>query len=97
MVHLPKHVVVTNNSNLLGTELIWGETICLRHQEFITDRSNSLSLSPEGKDSDTIFMGAGRSGLPSLHAILEESTGEDDLTSSEGEALVFPSLKVATW
>jgi hypothetical protein len=31
-----------------------------------------------------------RSGLPSLHAILEESPSEDDLASNEGESSDFP-------
>jgi hypothetical protein len=30
------------------------------------------------------------SGSPSLHAILEESTGEDDSSSSEGRSSSFP-------
>jgi hypothetical protein len=35
-------------------------------------------------------MGMAHSGLPSPHDILEESVGEDDLTSSEGESSGFP-------
>jgi hypothetical protein len=42
-------------------------------------------------------VGMAHNGAPSLHAIFEESTGEDDLTSSEGEVPAFPSLEVAMW
>jgi hypothetical protein len=50
MVHLPKPTVVVDGSNLLSAELAWGEAIPLGNQEFITDHSDNLSLSPEGKD-----------------------------------------------
>jgi hypothetical protein len=53
--------------------------------EFITKRSDSLSLSPKANDSGAVFVGMVRSGLPSLHAILEKSIDEYDTTSSEGE------------
>jgi hypothetical protein len=44
----------------------------------------------EGKDACSIFMGVAHSGLPSLHAILEDSASEDDSTSNEGESSGFP-------
>jgi hypothetical protein len=45
---------------------------------------------PEGKDSGAVFVGVAHSGSPSLHVILEEFTGEDDSTSSEGRSSSFP-------
>jgi hypothetical protein len=50
MVHLPLPTVGTNDMNLLGTELTWGEIIHFRNPEFIIDRLDNLSLSPEGND-----------------------------------------------
>jgi hypothetical protein len=50
--------------------------------EFITNRFDSLSLSPEGNDSGAVFVGIVHSGSPSLHTILKESVNKDDTTSS---------------
>jgi hypothetical protein len=89
MVHLLKPVVVTDGSKLFGIELSWGETIHLRNQKFIINCSDNLSLCIHGKDSCAVFVGVAHSGLPSLHAILEESTGEDDSTLNEGGSSGF--------
>jgi hypothetical protein len=58
--------------------------------EFIADRFDNLSLSLEGIDLGTIFVGMAHSRSQSLHAILEESVGDDDSASSEVESSDFP-------
>jgi hypothetical protein len=90
MVHLPKPTIIIAGSNLFSIELACGETIRFGSLEFIADCFDNLSISPEGIDLGTIFMGMAHSGSQSLHAILKESTGEDDSTSSEVESFDFP-------
>jgi hypothetical protein len=90
MVILPQPVIDIDDSNLFGNELAWGETIHFENLEFITDRFDNLSFSLEGNDSGAVFVGMAHGGSPSLHAVLEESTSEDDLTSSEGGSSSFP-------
>jgi hypothetical protein len=85
-----KTPIATDSSKLTGVKLAWGKTIHFRNLEFITDPFDNLSLSTEGNDSGAIFVGMAHSGSPSLHAILEESTGEDDLASSEAGSSSFP-------
>jgi hypothetical protein len=80
IVHLLKSVVIIDGSNLIGIELTWGETIRFGNQEFIADRFDNLSLSPEGNDSGAVFVGIAHSGSLSLHAILEEFTNKNDST-----------------
>jgi hypothetical protein len=87
---LPKLTLATNDIYVFSIMLTWGETIRLKNLEFITDRYNNESLSPEGNDLGTVFMGMVRNGLPSLHAILEESASEDDSSSSDGGSSSFP-------
>jgi hypothetical protein len=58
--------------------------------EFNVDCTDNPSISPEGNDSSAVFKGMSHSGSPSLHAILEESVDEDDLTMSEGGSSDFP-------
>jgi hypothetical protein len=87
---LTENVVITDDSNFLGIKHTWGETIHFRNVEFIADRFDNLSLSPEGNDSGTIFMGMAHSGSPSLYDILQESTGEVDSASSKGGSSSFP-------
>jgi hypothetical protein len=58
--------------------------------EFITNCFDNLGLSPVGNDSGTVFMGMVHNGSPSLHAILKESTSEDDSASSDGGSSNFP-------
>jgi hypothetical protein len=97
LVHLPKVIIITIGSNLFGIELAWGKTIHFRNVKFIADHFDNLRLSPKRNGSGSVFVGMSDNGLPSLHAILEESASEDDSTSSQGEAPTFLSLGVATW
>jgi hypothetical protein len=71
-------------------EFTWGETIHFGSLEFITNRFDTLSLSPEGNDLGVMFMEMVHNGSPSLHTILEESTGEDNSASSGGGSSSFP-------
>jgi hypothetical protein len=73
-----------------GIELTWGEILRFRNLEFITDHFDNQSLSPEGNYSGIIFVGMVHRRSPSLHAILVESTSEDDLASSDGGSFGFP-------
>jgi hypothetical protein len=75
---------------LLGIKLTQDEAIHFEDLEFITDRSDNSSWTPEGGDSSAIVKGMSYSGSPSLHAILEESPSGDDSASSEGESSSFP-------
>jgi hypothetical protein len=67
-----------------------GKTVRFRSLEFIADCSGSLSLSPKGTDSGTIFMGIAHSGSPSLRSILEDSTEVFYTTSSREGSSSFP-------
>jgi hypothetical protein len=67
-------VVAADGERLSCDVYSLGETICFRSLEFIVICFGSLSLSPKGSDSGSIFMGMARSGLPSLCTILEDST-----------------------
>jgi hypothetical protein len=87
---LPKVDIATKGIYLFGIELTWGGTIHFEKLEFIADHIDNQSLSPEGNDSCTIFVGMVHSGSPSLHAILEELAREDDLISSDRESSNFP-------
>jgi hypothetical protein len=63
MVHSLKPAIVMNGSNLFGAEVAWGETIRLGNQEFITNRSDNLSLSPRGRTQalySWVWLTAGR-------------------------------------
>jgi hypothetical protein len=81
---------MTNGSILSDVEIAWAETIRFGHLELITDHFDNLSLSLKGNDSDVVLVGMVHSGLPSLHAILEESTNGDDSTSSDRGSSSFP-------
>jgi hypothetical protein len=74
MVHSSTLTITTNGEHLTYGGFSLGETICFRSLEFIVICFGSLSLSPKGSDSGSIFMGMARSGLPSLCTILEDST-----------------------
>jgi hypothetical protein len=64
-----------------------------RDLEFIADRVDNLSPSPEESDSSTVVRGMTHNGAPLQHAILEESPSKDDLASSEGERSGSPLLR----
>jgi hypothetical protein len=68
---LSKLVVITNDSNLFGVKLAWGETIHFGNLEFITGCFDNLSLSTEWNDLGAVFVGMAHSGSLSLHALLE--------------------------
>jgi hypothetical protein len=75
---------------LFSVKLTYDTAIHFEDLEFIADRFNNWSLSPEGALSGTVVRGMARSGSPSLHAILEESPSEHDSASSERESSSFP-------
>jgi hypothetical protein len=79
---------------LFGVKLTQDKAIHFEDIEFIADRTDNLSLSPEGPDSGVVVEGMACSGSPSLHAILEESPNEDDSASSEGKSSGYPLPKV---
>jgi hypothetical protein len=87
---LPKLVIITGDIYPFGVELTQGEAIRFKDLEFIADHFDNQGLSPEGNDSGAIFVGMVRSGSPSLHDILKESSSEDDSTSSDRESSDFP-------
>jgi hypothetical protein len=90
MVHLPKSTVITDDNNPTSIEFTWGKTIRFESLEFITDRFNNLSFSPDGSDLGSVFLGMVQGGSPSLYTILEEFTSDDDSTSSDGGSSSFP-------
>jgi hypothetical protein len=106
MVHSPKPIIVANDNNLTGMGFTLGETIYYGRLEFNADHFVDLTLSPEGNDSGTIFMGMVPSASPSQHTILEESIDEDDTTSngmgssglpiSQGCNAVTPTAPITT-
>jgi hypothetical protein len=90
MVHSSTLTITTDGEQLMGGGFSPSEVIRLGSLEFTADHFDILSLSPEGSDSGTVFVGMAHNESPSLHAILEESVGEDDSTSSEGGSFGFP-------
>jgi hypothetical protein len=78
---------------LFSIELTQDEAIRFKDHVFIIDHFDNFSPSPEGDESSTVIRGMTRSGLPSLHAMVEESPSEDDSASSEGESSGFPILR----
>jgi hypothetical protein len=90
MVYSPKPTIITDGNNLIHVKFARGETISFGGMEFITDRFDNLSFSPEGNASGAIVVGMVHSGSPSLHAILKESTSEDDLASRDEGISGFP-------
>jgi hypothetical protein len=90
MVHLPQCAIRIDGSNLFGNELTWGETVHFRKLEFNAIYVINLIFSPEGNDSNVVFVGIAHSGLHSRHAILKESASQDDSGSSDRESSGFP-------
>jgi hypothetical protein len=93
MVHSPKLIVLGDDKHLTNIIFTHGKTIHFGSLEFIANHFSHLSLSVEGNDSDTVFVGMAHSGSSSLHTVHEDSTDKGDTTSSIGEALVSSSLK----
>jgi hypothetical protein len=90
MFHSSKLVVATVDKHHTVSGLTLGETIHSRSLEFIAGHFGSLSLSAEGNDSSTVFVGMTHNGSPSLHTIIEESVDEGDTASSGGGSSGFP-------
>jgi hypothetical protein len=88
-VSLNETTVITDGNDLTNAESTWSETT-LFGKEFIANRFDNLSISPEGNDSSALIVGMVHSRSPSLHTIFEESVGEDDLALSEGGSSGFP-------
>jgi hypothetical protein len=89
MVHSLNFTFVANDNNLIDVGFAPGETICFGSLEFIADHFSNLSLSPEGNDSGTVFIGMVPNESPSLHTILEESSDESDTTLGGGGSSSF--------
>jgi hypothetical protein len=96
MVHSPKPTVVTDSNRLIDVGFTLGKTIRFSSLDFITNCFGTLSLSPEGNDSDAMFVGMVHSGSPSLHTVLEESANEGNIASSGGGRASLSS-EGATW
>jgi hypothetical protein len=90
MVHTSTLAVITDGKCLTYGGLSLGETVCFRSLKFIADYFGSLSLSPKGNDSGTVFVGMIHVGSPSLQTILENSTNEFYTTSSGEGSSGFP-------
>jgi hypothetical protein len=90
MVHTSMLAVITDGKCLTYGGLSLGETVCFRSLKFIADYFGSLSLSPKGNDSGTVFVGMTHGGSPSLQTILENSTNEFYTTSSGEGSSGFP-------
>jgi hypothetical protein len=82
MVHSSMLVGTTEGEHLTYGGISLGETIHFGNLEFSAHYFGSLSISPNGKDSGTIFVGTARNGSPSLHTILEDSADEFYIASS---------------
>jgi hypothetical protein len=67
------------------------ETIFFGGLEFTVNCFGNLSISPEGNDLVTIFVGMVHNRSLSLHNILKESSNEGDVASGGGGCLGFPS------
>jgi hypothetical protein len=87
---LPELAIATGDIYRSSAELTQDEAICFEGLKFITNPSDDQSLLPKGSDSSTVYVGMAHSGLPSLHAIFEESPKDDDLASSDGGSSSFP-------
>jgi hypothetical protein len=79
-----KLTFVANGNNLTDVGLAPGETIWFGNLEFTAHRLSNLSLSPEGNDSGTVFVGIMNNGSPSVHTIHEESFDEGGMASGRG-------------
>jgi hypothetical protein len=90
MVHSLTLAVTIDGEHLTCGGFSLGEIVRFRSLEFIADCFNSLSLSPKGSNSSVVFMGTTRSGSPSLHTILEDSTDEFDMISSTEGSSNYP-------
>jgi hypothetical protein len=91
MVHSLKFTFVANGNNLSSVGIALGETICFGSFEFTTDSFCNLSLSPEGNDLGTIFVGMVHDGSSALHTILEDSSNDRNSTSGGGRSSDTPA------
>jgi hypothetical protein len=87
---VPKLSITTDGIHLFSVDLTWGKKIPFGNLEFIGNRFNIHSLSPEGYNSGAAFVGMVHSRLPSLHAILKELASENDSALSDGGSSGFP-------
>jgi hypothetical protein len=76
-------IITTNSKYPTCGGFSLGETVHFGSLKFIVDYFGSLSLSPMGSDSSTVFIGTTCNGSPSLRTIDEDSTDEFYTTSSE--------------
>jgi hypothetical protein len=90
MVYSLKLTFVANGNNPTDVGLAPGKKIYFESLEFIIDRFDRLILSPEGEDSDAVFVGMVHNGWPSLYNTLKEFSDEGNTTSSEVESSGLP-------
>jgi hypothetical protein len=87
----PKLLFIANSNNPIGVGLAPGSTIHFGSQEFITNHFGHLSLSPQGRDSDAIFIGIIYGGSPSPHTSPKDTSGVDGATSGTKRSSGSPS------
>jgi hypothetical protein len=97
MVTSPKLSFIINGNNPNGVSLASSEIIHFGSLEFISDCLGRMNISPYEGDSSAIFIGMVRSGSPSLHTTLEDSSDVGGATLCVGGALDPPAPEGATW
>jgi hypothetical protein len=99
MVHSSTLTVTIDDEHLTRGGFSLNEIVRFGSLEFIVNCFGSPSLSPNGSDSGTVFMGMTRNGSLSLRTILGASTDEFYMASSgEGSLCIrkFPKTTFMT-
>jgi hypothetical protein len=82
MIHSSMLTVTANVEHLTYGGYFIGKIVHFGNMEFIVDCFSSLSFSPKGNDSGTVFVGTSCSGSPPLRTILDDSTDMFYIASS---------------
>jgi hypothetical protein len=90
MVHSSTLTITADDEHLTRGCFSLDKTVRFGNLEFIADYFGSLSLSPKGNNSGTIFVGTTRNRSPSLCTILEDSADEFYTTSSKEGSFILP-------
>jgi hypothetical protein len=93
MVHSSALVISIDGECLMCGGFSLNEIVRFESLEFIVDYFGGLSLSPSGNDSGTTFMGSTRSESSLLWAMIEDSTEEFYMASSEEGGSSLPSSR----
>jgi hypothetical protein len=83
LVHSSTLVVTTDGERLTCGGFSLDETVRFGILEFIADYFSGMCLSPKESDSGAIFRSTTHSGPPTLWAMIEDSTEEFFMASSE--------------